>query len=154
MLGLAKVASDYSSREDQLIDNIHNSGAKRYSAEASIDPAIQSEMSSAHGKHMLVGTGIGGLAGAALGGIAAEHGAGALAGALAGGLTGLAIGAITGSVKADSILMQKDPHLYNEIQKAKAEEYLSHLALEQHHELHAMYARPQQHQVYHYNQGN
>lgn len=150
MLGLAKIAAEYANREDDLIERIENAGAKMHSLESSVHPAITSEMNQTKGVHALAGTGIGGLAGAALGGALTHDGFGAVLGGLYGGVTGLAIGAVTGSVKADSILLQRDPHLYHEIQKAKTEEYLAHAALENHHELKSIYSQPQKHDVYHH----
>lgn len=151
MYGLAKVAAEYASREDDLINNISNSSAKRHSLEASVDPSTSSQMTGARIKHLLAGTGIGTLGGG-LAGVIAGSGepAAALGGAMLGGVFGAATGAITGSVKADNILLQKDPHLYHEIQNAKTEEFLAHMELERHHDYKNMYAQPQQHQVYHY----
>lgn len=149
MEGLAKVAVEYANREDNLIENIGNASTKRHSLEASVHPSILNEQGHTRGMHALGGTGIGGLAGAAIGGTFGGA-PGALVGGLYGGLTGLAIGAVTGSVKADGILMQRDPKLYHEIQNAKAEEFLAHLALENHHDLKEMYSRPQQHEMHHY----
>jgi hypothetical protein len=143
MFGLAKNAAEYSSREDDLIHNIDRSSHEKRQLQSSISSELENQIILAKLKHLGIGTGVGALGGGLIGAIASGEAEGGLGGAIIGGSLGMFGGAISGAIKGDDIFREKDPNLYNAIQRATAQEHSSHAALARHHQLREFYAPAQ-----------
>jgi hypothetical protein len=148
MYGLVKLA--YSSREDDLLDQIDQRKRERQELENSIDPELGHEMNRTKLKHLGIGTGIGGIGLGGLAGLASRDWVLAAKAGLLGGLIGAGVGAGTGEIKAGSIFQEKDPELYHQINDASSRETEAIDSLYRHHAMKQAYApaqRPVQVQV-------